>query len=514
MSLPRVASRQQLAVAAAVTALITFVVAASPADAAQRRRRATRTTTTVPARVTVVPAPSTTTTAPPGTTAPSAFTPTVTWTPCGSNECGTMTAPLDYANPAGPTATLTVTRRRATDQANRIGVLIVNPGGPGGSAVALAKSARFISSLPPDVPARFDIVGIDPRGVAGSIEVTCSISAPSRSTPRDVAQREFAQACGVTSGSLLAHVGTDASANDIESMRIALGEQQVSFLGFSYGTYLGALYAQRYPDRVRVAILDAAVDSSIFGVTFMQDQMRAYERTLNEFLGWCQNNTRCPLSQGVPDVRARYDEMQFIAAKSGIGREKLDKEDLEFLVSRLLGENWSTLGRVLSDLSKGSTTTAISVFGSISGDSAARYADGSWESVACRDGIIPSARPGDPGDRLSLLTSVAPHFTDLAAYWATEQICSTWPVPARERTTPAPTAVGKILVVGNTLDVRTPLEWSQRLAQQLGAPLLTFESYRHTATGAGDACVSAAVAATLLAVQLPANGTFCANATR
>ncbi len=345
--------------------------------------------------------------------------------------------------------------------------------------------------------------------------VTCPISAPPRGTPRDEASRAFAGACGQAAGTLLPHVGTDSAAEDIEALRIALGEEQISYLGFSYGTYLGTLYLQRHPDRVRAAVLDAAVDGSVFGLTFMQDQMRAYERTLGEFLSWCQATpNRCGFATVTPDVRARYDEMQFIAARSGIGRERLDKEDLEFLVSRLLGESWSTLGRLLGDLSRGSTTTAISVFESISGDTVSNYSDGSWESIACRDGLTPSARPADPGDRLSMLTTVAPHFTDLAAYWATEQICSTWPAPPRTRETPTPKAVGKVIVIGNTLDVRTPLEWAQRLAQQLGAPLVTYESYRHTAATSGDPCVAANVSALLISQLPPSSGIFCSSSAR
>lgn len=512
--------------AAVVVGSLTLAAVPDGAGAATRRptKPARRTTTTTPTTTTTSAptastAPSTTpaTTTPAPTTPPvPAFQPTVSWVPCGTGlECGALTVPLDYANPAGPTVTVNAVRRRATDPANRIGVLIANPGGPGGSAVTLVRSSRFASGLPAEVAARFDIVGIDPRGIQGSIGITCPIAPPLRGTPRDEASRAFAGACGSAAGSLLPHVGTDSAAEDIESMRIALGEQQISYLGFSYGTYLGTLYLQRHPERVRAAILDAAVDGSVFGVSFMVDQMRGYERTLGEFLTWCQATpTRCPFATVTPDVRTRYDEMQFIAARTGIGRERIAKQDLEFFVSRLLGESWSTLGRVLADLSRGSTASSISVLDSITGDPSATYSDGSWESIACRDGLPPSARPADPGDRLSLLTSVAPHFTDLAAYWATEQICSTWPAPPRSRSTPQPQAVGRVMVIGNTLDVRTPLEWAQRLSQQLGAPLVTYESYRHTAATAGDPCVAATVSALLLSVTPPSPGVFCPSAAR
>lgn len=502
--------------------LLLIAVSDGAGAATRRTTKPARRTTTAPTTAPTTTAPTTTapTTVPTttSTTTPPApaFQPSVSWVACGTGlECGALTVPLDYANPAGTTVTVNAIRRRATDPVNRIGVLIANPGGPGGSAVALVRSSRFASGLPAEVAARFDIVGIDPRGIQGSIGITCPIAVPTRGTPRDEASRAFAGACASAAGTLLPFVGTDSAAEDIESMRIALGEQQISYLGFSYGTYLGTLYLQRYPERVRAAILDAAVDGSVFGVSFMVDQMRGYERTLGEFLTWCQATpTRCPFATVTPDVRTRYDEMQFIAARTGIGRERIAKQDLEFFVSRLLGESWSTLGRLLADLSRGSTASSISVLDSITGDPSATYADGAWESIACRDGLTPSARPADPGDRLSLLTSVAPHFTDLATYWATEQICSTWPTPPRTRATPQPQAVGRVMVIGNTLDVRTPLEWAQRLAQQLGAPLVTYESYRHTAATAGDPCVAATVSALLVSLLPPGPGIYCASSAR
>jgi pimeloyl-ACP methyl ester carboxylesterase len=443
------------------------------------------------------------------------FTPTITWRPCAAEtDCGDLEVPLDYANPASETVVVAVARRKASDPANRIGILVVNPGGPAGSAVDLVESSRFAAGLPPEVRSRFDIVGIDPRGLSGSVAVSCQIDLPARGTPADEAARAFAAACNTTSGRVLPFVGTDSSANDIESLRIAMGESQISYLGFSYGTYLGTLYSQKYPDRIRAAVLDAAVDGSIFGVKFFEDQMRTYERTLNEFLTWCQGNTRCGLNQVTPNVRQRYDEMLLIASKSGIGREKISKETLEILSSRLLGQSWVGLGRALGELSRGGTAATLSYFESISGDRSATYSDGSYESILCRDGVSPSARPTDPGDRLALFTAAAPHFTDIATYWATEQQCSTWAVAARDRLVPQPAAVGKMMVIGNTLDVKTPIEWAQTLGKQLNAPIVTFESYLHTATTSGDPCVTAAVRGLLIDLRPPPDGTFCASAAR
>jgi pimeloyl-ACP methyl ester carboxylesterase len=321
--------------------------------------------------------------------------------------------------------------------------------------------------------------------------------------------RIFADACTLTSGSKLPFVGTDSAAEDLESVRRALGEEQISYLGVSYGTYLGTLYLQKYPDRIRAAVLDAAVDGSVFGVQFIEDQLRGYERTLSEFTKWCQGNTQCLLSTVTPNVQTRIDEMLYIASQTGIGPERISSGALERIMVRLLGESWPTLGALLGDLSRGRTRSTRVLFGSFDGDQAEGETDGSYEAIGCLDGLFPSARPEDGADRLSRFNASAPHFLSYARYWGTEAVCTTWSAKPRVRATPAAAPTGRVLVIGNTLDVRTPIEWAQRLSAQLGAPLVTFDSYLHSASFEGDVCVSKAVSSLLIDRVSPPSQ-FCA----
>lgn len=436
-----------------------------------------------------------------------AFVPTIVWRACGRAECGEMTVPLDYANPTGPTTTVEVARRKARDTANRIGVLFYNPGGPGGSAVSSVRGTGVISALPASIANRFDLIGVDPRGISGTLPITCNVSGvlPAESQAAD---RVFADACASTSGSKLPFVGTDSAAEDLESARRALGEEQISYLGVSYGTYLGTLYLQKYPDRVRAAVLDAAVDGNVFGIQFVDDQLRAYERALAEFTAWCQGNTQCLLNNVTPNVRTRIDEMLYIASQTGIGAERISSGALERIMVRLLGESWPALGQLLGDLSRGRTRSTRILFGSFDGDQAEGETDGSYEAIGCHDGLFPSARPEDGPDRLARFNSAAPHFLSYARYWANEAVCSVWPVPPRVRVTPKAAPAGRVLVIGNTLDVRTPIEWAQRLSAQLASPLVTFDSYLHSASFEGDPCVSAAVTSQLVD-QVSPPSKFC-----
>ncbi len=419
-----------------------------------------------------------------------------------------MTVPLDYSNPTGPTTIVEVARRKARDTANRIGVLFYNPGGPGGSAVESVRGAGVISALPASISNRFDLVGVDPRGITGTVPITCVVPGqfPAEAAAAD---RIFAESCAATSGSKLPYVGTDSAAEDIESARRALGEEQITYLGVSYGTYLGTLYLQKHPDRVRAAVLDAAVDGSSFGIQFVDDQLRAYERTLAEFTKWCQGNSRCGLNTVTPNVRTRIDEMLYIASKTGIGPERISSGALERIMVRLLGESWTSLGQLLGDLSRGRTLSTRVLFGSFDGDQADGETDGSYEAIGCLDGLFPSARPEDGPDRLARFNTTAPHFLSYASYWANEAVCTTWSARPRVRSTPTAAPPGRVLVIGNTLDVRTPIEWAQRLSTQLGAPLLTFDSYVHSATFEGDECVSRAITS-LLVDQVSPPSQFCA----
>jgi TAP-like protein len=205
-------------------------------------------------------------------------------------------------------------------------------------------------------------------------------------------------------------------------------------------------------------------------------------------------------------AKLRYEEMLLIASQTGIGREKIDRDDLEALTGTLLGLSWPALARALGDLSKGGTASTLDIFDYLNADSNARYEDGSYEAVACRDGFFASARPEEnvsQGTRAERYRAAAPHFLNFAEFWATESTCASWAVPPRPVKPLSTTAGAKILVIGNTLDLRTPMEWSSGIASQLGAKIVAFDDYVHTATFSGEPCITDAANNWLTALANP-----------
>ena len=280
--------------------------------------------------VAVPEAPSSTTT--PSTTPPPTSTPqptvpaagAIAWAPCPGHtgwDCGTLGVPLDHAHP-GATITLALSRHPAADPAHRVGSLLLNPGGPGASGISFAYEA--VSGLLDPVLVRdFDVIGFDPRGVGASTPVQCVDGPtldrlnhldPAPSTPAAVAAleagaKELAAACEAHSGALLPHLSTVDAARDMDDIRAALGDPRLTYMGFSYGTLLGATYAHLFPTRVRALTLDGAIDPAIDAATMSVDQALAFETDLGDFLAWCAGSqSSCPFqAHGAPSLRAAFD---------------------------------------------------------------------------------------------------------------------------------------------------------------------------------------------------------------
>ncbi|HEX5094984.1 MAG TPA: alpha/beta hydrolase, partial [Acidimicrobiia bacterium] len=229
---------------------------------------------------------------------------TLRWRPCGGSfECSTMRVPLDYANPTGAQVDIAVIRLPAQDDSRRIGSLVVNPGGPGGSGVDFVASQA--DSLPAELRDRFDIVGFDPRGTGQSDPVNCKADMNTYYrldfSPDDDAERAalvsgieaFVDACSRNEGSRLPFLSSESTVRDIDELRAALGDNKLTFLGYSYGSYLGAKYAATYPDHVRALVLDGAVDPSLDSKQQQVEQAAGFEGVLNGFLKWCAKNSSC-----------------------------------------------------------------------------------------------------------------------------------------------------------------------------------------------------------------------------
>ncbi|HKG57643.1 MAG TPA: alpha/beta fold hydrolase, partial [Candidatus Limnocylindrales bacterium] len=325
------------------------------------------------------PTPSLATLAPTaGTSAHASFTPSASpavaparWADCGSGfQCATVNVPTDYANPGAGSLNLSLVQLPARDPAHRIGSLFVNPGGPGGSGIDLVRDGS--DAFPAGVLARFDLVGFDPRGVNLSSPVRCVDNLdnhvaldPSPDDPRELKAlvddaRSFAAACGRRNGDELGHVSTEDVARDLDLLREAVGDDKLTYLGFSWGTLLGATYADLFPDRVRAMALDGAVDPALPLDKVRGDQAVGFETALRHFLDDCAERPECGLrGSGGPAavfdrLMARIDAAPLPAIRLRDRRKVGPGLAWAAVTGALYSEaGWSSLEAALADAQRG-----------------------------------------------------------------------------------------------------------------------------------------------------------------
>jgi pimeloyl-ACP methyl ester carboxylesterase len=452
------------------------------------------------------------------------------WAGCGGSfECTTIEVPLDYDQPAGQTIELALVRLPAGDPERRIGSLLVNPGGPGASGQDYARAAR--SAFTDEVRAAYDIVGFDPRGVGESTPVDCVSDTAldafiaADGSPDDAAEEQqlvadsqaFAAGCGQRSGDLLAHVGTRDAARDMDVIRAVVGDTEMHYFGASYGTFLGATYAELFPANVGRLVLDGAVDPTLEPAELSRGQLGGFETELSAFLTDCVDGAGCPVGPTVEAARAQVEQLL----------ADVDAEPLPSASGRDVTQSLALLGIVypLYD-SRGWPALQIALDRALDGDGSVlleladlytdRSSDGSYASnqneanyaVNCVDRADSSTVDDFRADA-DELAQESPSF---GAYLAWSNLpCTVWPVPASGTAGPL-TAAGAapILVVGTTRDPATPYAWAQALADQLeSGRLLTFDGDGHTAYTRGSSCIDDAVDAYLVAGTLPAEGTVC-----
>ncbi|MBM4416385.1 MAG: alpha/beta hydrolase, partial [Chloroflexi bacterium] len=257
------------------------------------------------------------------------------WVNCGGGfQCVTIKVPSDYNARNSPTLELALIRQPARDPSRRIGPLLVNPGGPGASGVSFVRN--WTRSLAPEVQDRFDIVGFDPRGVGASSPLRChdDIQALAALDPEPVtadewaaytrAQRAFAELCRTRGGPALRTLGSQNAARDIEAIRTLLGDEQITFLGYSYGTVLGALYANRYPERVRALVLDAPVDMTLEADELIAQQALSFEQALDRFVDYCTVEA-CAISGGGRDAATAIETLRARAREQPIASALADR---------------------------------------------------------------------------------------------------------------------------------------------------------------------------------------------
>jgi pimeloyl-ACP methyl ester carboxylesterase len=478
----------------------------SAADGAATSTTTAKRTTTAEAPTTRVP-PTTTTTISLPEPVP------IAWRSCGGGfDCATVTVPIDYLAPASGTLDLALVRRPASDPAQRIGTLIMNPGGPGASGVRRVRRGFKVS---PEVAARFDIVGFDPRGIGDSTPVQCgSTVAAFRAadldpdTPEETAQlaavaEAVASECATTEGPRLAHLGTWEVAHDVEVIRRAIGEPQVSYVGLSYGTLIGLLWAEAYPTSVRALVLDAVVDPASGAGAMSLDQIEAIDRTFAEIDAACATDTSCPLA-GSGGVIASYDELaRRVEAGEARGSDVGPTQLAYAAFSATYGserwpELWSALRRGLDGDLGGVATMARWFTGLVS------YAP--FAIVTCVDSSHPVGfdawkRSAQRAEEQS------PRFGRIAANELLP--CASWPVPSYAPHRVVAHGAPPSLVVGSTGDAATPYEQAVRVADDLeSGVLLTVELAGHIALGDSD-CADAAITRYLVDLAVPAAGTRC-----
>ncbi|MFE9837219.1 alpha/beta hydrolase [Streptomyces sp. NPDC005551] len=446
-------------------------------------------------------------------------------------QCATMKAPLDWDKPTGDTIGIALIRAGTSgDRSKRIGSLVFNFGGPGGSGItALPAFGEDYAKL----RTRYDLVSFDPRGVGRSAGVKCEDDQQldeyfeQDATPDDAAERaalldntkQFNAACEKNSGRTLPHVRTTDAARDMDLMRQVLGDDKLYYFGISYGTELGGVYAHLFPGKVGRAVFDAVVDPTQTPEQGSLGQARGFQLALDNFAEDCTSKTEdCPVGDSPQDVKDRIAklladldrkpipgvfprELTQTAATSGIAQALYSKDFWEYLTQGL-EEAYDGDGKVLMLLSD--SMNGRNEDGEYSNITAANV------SINCADDK-PRYTTADVEAKLPEFRSASPLFGDYLAWGMVS--CSDWPV-AGAADHPDVSAPGSapILVVGNTGDPATPYEGAKKMADALGRSVgvqLTYKGQGHGAYDSGNKCVHNAVDGYLLQGNVPSAGTIC-----
>ena len=466
------------------------------------------------------------------------------WAGCGTTaeataagvECATADLPMDYDEPGGERVQIAVARVPATDPATRIGSLFFNFGGPGGPAVDYLQTvgAGVFAAL----NQRFDIVGFDPRGVGQSTPaVECQsdqgmqdLQSPQFPTPLDIdvdayvaEAQTYVDACLANNGEILEHLSTANVARDLDVLRAAVGDEQLSYLGFSYGTFLGATYASLFPDNHRAMVLDGAVDADEYindPFSSRAVQTAAFETALARFTEACAVDQVACSGFGGTDPYLAYDQLLGAAEAAPLpaggyppNPRPVTADDIRAATLTLLyaKQLWGLLGAALADAAAGDGSSIRALLHQVV------YTD-----VASSDRFftISASEQRYPQDDLDVyLDRGAESWASFPHFWFTsgysEIPFALW--PARDEDAfGGPFEVSESsatpLVIGTTYDPATPYADAVSLVADLGnARLLTMEGDGHTAYGGKSACIDASTEAYLVAGTLPAPGTVCSQ---
>ncbi|HWD62569.1 MAG TPA: alpha/beta hydrolase, partial [Humibacter sp.] len=438
----------------------------------------------------------------------------ISWTTCGSFQCADIKAPLDWDNPSKGSVKLALIRHYATGK--RLGSLLVNPGGPGGSGVDFVRDSLSYA-VDKNLQEHYDIVGFDPRGVGASSAVKCydakqmdsylfGITPGTRGSDAWIADStreasDFAAACKDNTGDLLGKVGTTSAARDLDLMRGVLGDAKLNYLGYSYGTLLGATYAGLYPKRVGRMVLDGALNPASTNFQVNLGQSEGFEQELRAYLTDCLTRKGCPFSGSVDNALSTISKLLASLDASPIQNSDGRELGADTMVTAIIyplydSTAWSALDKLFEDVMAGSARVAFILADAYYDRSSdGTYSDNSTEAftaINCLDYSV-DADPATMRTQAAELTKAAPVIGPYMSYG--DIGCAQWPYkPTRTEAPIHAAGAAPILVVGTTGDPATPYQWAKALASQLDSGhLITYHGHGHTAYNKSNSCVNNAV---------------------
>ena len=444
----------------------------------------------------------------------------ITWQPCPERptdttiRCGTLTLPIDWAKPHGATVSLALADQQASDPAQRIGPLLINPGGPGGSGVNFALDATSFFSA--DVLAHFDIIGFDPRGVARSSPVQCSTSllqqtpftVPGNATDYAALiayNQRLGADCRANTGPLFDHVDSVSVARDMDAIRAALGVHQISYYGVSYGTLIGQMYAELFGDRIRAMVIDSNMDHSLGTGAFLFTESATDEDSFEQFVAWCDRDTTCALHG--QDVNAVWTGLMRRADQGtltipGTTRTVTWLQLSSQAVGLLYGPQWSELATLITELQVEPATAHAAATPALTGYPL---------PIFCEDWSLPVSGFQQFRQYVAESNAVAPELRASPLAWTVVPACLGFPTTVnnpQHRLNVHPAF--PLLELNSVHDPATPYVWALDDAAQLGraARFVTYQGWGHGAYP-HSSCTTGTVDSYLVDRTLPAPGASC-----
>jgi pimeloyl-ACP methyl ester carboxylesterase len=477
----------------------------------------------------------------PGSASAASSTGLSPWRACGKLQCATLTVPVDYTQPDGEQVGIAVTRLKARDPSSRLGSLVFNFGGPGDAGTQTLPD--YVSQIPASIRDRYDLVSFDPRGTGKSRPVECVDDATADRlnavdpTPNSEADLraiydgtydpvDLVKECVAKNGTWLAQLGSRNVARDMDRLRVALGDDTLTYLGYSYGTVIGAVYAQMFPDRVGRMVLDSPVDLSANALSELRGNAQGFEQALDDFLADCAKHSGCSFHSGgnpkaaLVALQQRFEDgLQLPTVDLATGKKSTRKAGVAAFYTALISAlydrqfGWPELADALRDARNGDGSYLLGLADLYNG----RHDDGSYDNI---DEVIGEILCDDRDDPTPSYDEFqAEYEREKAEYPILGAYVGSTPLGCDPRLPrpPASEQVGDlhvtgsapILVVGTTRDPATPFAGAQNLVTRLdGSRLLTFDSTEHTAY-TKNACIDRAVDTYLLRGTLPPTDTVC-----